>query len=174
MTLEQDMVTDISCSRVHNLFKLASNHPDAPVSVQAGPNCPSNILRVANDPTIPVDHEIMTLEQDMATDISCSTFHNLFKLASHHPDTSVSVQGGPYCPSNILQFANDTPIPVDHKIMTLEQDMATDISCLTVHNLCKLASHHADALVSVQGGPFCPSNILQVTYDPPISWIIRL
>ena len=124
MTLEQDMVTDISCPTVHNLFKLPSDHADALVSVQSDQFCPSNILQVANDPPIPVDHKIMTHEQDMATTISCSTVHNLFKLASHHPDASVSVQESPYCPSYILKVANDPPIPVDHKIMALEQDMA--------------------------------------------------
>ena len=102
----------------------------------------------------------MTLEHDMATDISCSTVHNLFKLASHHADALVSVQGGPLCPSNILQVTYYPPIPVDHKIMTLEQVMATDISCSIVHNLFKLASYHAGALVSVQMCPDGPSNTL--------------
>ena len=96
MTLEQDMATDISCSTVHNLFKLASYQPGALVSVQRCPDGPSNTLQVTYDPPKPVDHKIMTLEQDMATDISCSTVHNLFKLASHHPGALVSVQGGPY------------------------------------------------------------------------------
>ena len=102
----------------------------------------------------------MTLEQDMAMDISCPTVHNLFKLAVQHADALVSVQGGPFCPSNILKVVNDPPIHVGHKIMTLEQDMATDISCPTVHNLFKLASHHAVSLVSVQRCPDGPSNTL--------------
>ena len=102
----------------------------------------------------------MTLEHDMATDISWSSVHNLFKLASHHPDASVSVQGGPYCPPYILQVTYDPPIPVDHKIMTLEQDMATNISCPAVHDLFKLAAHHADALVSNQKCPDGLSNTL--------------
>ena len=150
MTLKLVMAMDISCSSFHNLFKLATYHPDTSVSVQGGPYCPPYILQVTYVPHIPVDHKIITLEQVMATDISCSTVHNLFKLASHHPDASVSVQGGPYSPYNILQVANDLPIPVDHKIMTLEHDMATDITCSTVNNMFKLSSYQPGALVSVQ------------------------
>ena len=95
MTLEHDMAMSIFCSYPFLL--------SIPVQTSfISPRCLSLCSKVSRltlqhtyihvpyihvpyDPSVPVDHKIMTLEQNMAASISCSTDHNLFKQASYRP-----------------------------------------------------------------------------------------